>query len=119
MPWICAPDALPCVYSPCAIYAMLPWLAVSDPSELSMVVTQLRLHFAVQGINVFFNFLASFIIGQFFNTMLCSMQVASQATINNLLPCSNTELDHLLALCNAVSGCRATFAMLCIPCSLL
>ena len=42
---------------------------------------QLRLHFAVQGINVFFNFLASFIIGQFFNTMLCSMQVAPQATV--------------------------------------
>ena len=33
----------------------------------------------LQGINVFFNFLASFIIGQFFNTMLCSMQVYVRA----------------------------------------
>jgi hypothetical protein len=30
-----------------------------------------------QGINVFFNFLASFFIGQFFNTMLCTMQASA------------------------------------------
>ena len=41
-------------------------------------------HVAVQGINVFFNFLASFIIGQFFNTMLCSMQVCLQASAPQL-----------------------------------
>ena len=75
MPWICVPDAMPCVLRRLQWMLSLPCLAVSDPSALSTLMTQLRLHFAVQGINVFFNFLASFIIGQFFNTMLCSMQV--------------------------------------------
>ena len=56
---------------------------------------------------MFFNFLASFIIGQFFNTMLCSMQVASQASILKLLPCFDIEPKPLLAMCYAVSSCTA------------
>ena len=63
---------------------------------------------------MFFNFLASFIIGQFFNTMLCSMQVASQATILNLLPCLDVEVEYLLVLCHTVHGCRAV--MQCCAC---
>ncbi|CAL5221321.1 g3494 [Coccomyxa viridis] len=50
-----------------ASWGPLGWLV---PSEMHPLTTRTT----GQGINVFFNFLASFIIGQFFNTMLCKMQ---------------------------------------------
>ena len=49
-----------------------PWL-LQVPSEMHPLQTRA----SGQGINVFFNFLASFFIGQFFNTMLCTMQVSA------------------------------------------
>lgn len=61
-----------------------PWCEFTAPhvtlEELCRLLKMCDDHVAVQGINVFFNFLASFIIGQFFNTMLCSMQVCLQAS---------------------------------------
>lgn len=48
------------------------WL-MQVPSEMHPLQTRA----SGQGVNVFFNFLASFFIGQFFNTMLCTMQVSA------------------------------------------
>ena len=45
-----------------------------------------------QGINVFFNFLASFFIGQFFNTMLCSLQVCASRVCAHSFICTLQRL---------------------------
>ena len=62
-------------------------------------------HVAVQGINVFFNFLASFIIGQFFNTMLCSMQVCLQASCPTTASAVIVYLQKPARSCSRIQMC--------------
>jgi len=52
-------------------------MAVQVPSEVHPLETRST----GQAVTVFTNFVASFIIGQFFNSMLCRMQVRPPASV--------------------------------------